>query len=249
MAQHPTGKPPSGADPTLERRLPELDPSDVAAYLRRHPQFLVNRPDLAAVLAPPKRDLGDGVIDLQVFMIERLRADVARLKLTQRKLIATSRNNMASQKRVHAAVLAMLGATSFEQLISVITDELTYLLDVDAVGLCVEASPDGPPFPNGELGVHVLRVGMVDALIGAGRHVLLRAEVAGDPGLFGGQGAGLVRSDALVRLKVSSKAPIGLLALGARRPGVFHPGQGTELLTFLGQVIEHMIRAWLDLPE
>jgi uncharacterized protein YigA (DUF484 family) len=39
------------------------------------------------------------------------------------------------------------------------------------------------------------------------------------------------------------------LALGARRPGVFHPGQGTELLVFLGQVIEHVIRAWLDLEE
>jgi hypothetical protein len=67
--------------------------------------------------------------------------------------------------------------------------------------------------------------------------------------LFGPQAASLVRSDALVRLKVSRHAPAGLLALGARRPGVFHPGQGTELLVFLGQVIEHVIRAWLDLEE
>jgi len=43
--------------------------------------------------------------------------------------------------------------------------------------------------------------------------VLLRADVVGDPALFGPAAAGLVRSDALVRLRVSSTAPVGLLAL------------------------------------
>ena len=47
--------------------------------------------------------------------------------------------------------------------------------------------------------------------------------------MFGG-GAGLVRSDALIRLKISAAAPPGLLAFGTRHPGYFNPGQGTELL-------------------
>jgi hypothetical protein len=95
----------------------------------------------------------------------------------------------------------------------------------------------------------VLEVGSVDELLGPNHDVLLRSDVVGDPALFGAAAAGLVRSDALVRLRVSSTAPVGLLALGARKPGVFHPGQGTELLTFLVQVIELSIRAWLDLPD
>ncbi len=95
----------------------------------------------------------------------------------------------------------------------------------------------------------MLEPGSVDELIGTGHDALLRSDVVGDPALFGAAAAGLVRSDALVRLRVSSAAPIGLLALGARKPGVFHPGQGTELLSFLAQVIEHSIRAWLDLPD
>jgi uncharacterized protein YigA (DUF484 family) len=41
--------------------------------------------------------------------------------------------------------------------------------------------------------------------------------------------------------------PVGLLALGARKPGVFHPGQGTELLTFLARTLGITIAAWLDL--
>jgi len=258
MAQHPPEKPkPAPAKPaqkTLRAAeksevVRELEPAEVAAYLRRHPDFLSSRPDLVAVLAPPERELGDGVVDMQRFMVERLRADVARLKLVQRKLISTSRNNLTSQGRVHAAVLAILGATSFEHLIAIITDELTMLLDIDAVGLCVESSQHGSgQLPSNTAGVQMLEPGSADELLGSA-HVLLRSDVSGDPALFGPQAASLVRSDALVRLKVSRHAPAGLLALGARRPGIFHPGQGTELLVFLGQVIEHVIRAWLDLEE
>ena len=269
MAQHPTEAPdgaPAGVpdDPPAKPRgkasavpagtkATEFAATDVAAYLRRHPDFLVNRPDLLAVLAPPTREMGDGVVDLQHFMLDRLRTDVARLKLVQRKLISTSRANLQNQTRVHNAVLAMLAATTFEHLITVVTEELTLLLDIDAVGLCVE-TPRGKGRLTGRngktlaAGVLMLEPGSVDELLGASHDVLLRSDVVGDPALFGAPAAGLVRSDALVRLRVSPAAPVGLLALGARKPGVFHPGQGTELLTFLAQVVEHSIRAWLDLP-
>ena len=40
-----------------------------------------------------------------------------------------------------------------------------------------------------------------------------------------------------------------LLALGARRPGIFHPGQGTELISFLAETVEITTRAWLDLED
>lgn len=250
MSHHPTGAPPDEPKRRAAGSPPELDAESVAAYLRRHPDFLVRRADLATLLVPPPRDMGEGVIDLQGFIVERLRADVSRLKLAQRKLISTSRNNLTSQTRVHAAVLALLAAPTFEHLISVVTEELGLILDIDAVGLCVERAPDAvTALPSIGLGVHVLEPGEVDHLIGADHDVLLRSDVVGDPRLFGAAAAGLVRSDALVRLKVSSGAPIGLLALGARRPGIFHPGQGTDLLGFLAHVIEHSIRAWLDLPE
>jgi uncharacterized protein YigA (DUF484 family) len=256
VAQHPDSPPKARGAKTVAAapagaKQPELAAADVAAFLRRHPDFLTNRPDLVAILTPPAREMGDGVVDLQRFMLERMRTDVARLKLVQRKLIATSRANLQNQSRVHGAVLAILAATTFEHLIAVVTEELTLLLDIDAVGLCVEATQGkrAPKHPVLTTGVQVLEAGAVDELLGSAHDVLLRSDVVGDPALFGAAAAGLVRSDALVRLRVSSAAPVGLLALGARKPGVFHPGQGTELLTFLAQVIEHSIRAWLDLPD
>ena len=69
----------------------------------------------------------------------------------------------------------------------------------------------------------------------------------GDEALFG-SGAGLVRSQALVRLNVSTGTPPCLLALGSREPDMFHSGMRTELISFLARVLERCIGSWLDLP-
>ena len=223
----------------------ELGAAEIAAYLRRHPDFLNEHPDLLAVMTPPEMRHGHGVLDMQYFMLQRLKGDVARLKGQQRALIATSRSNLSSQTRIHAAVLSIIGATSFEQLIQVVTTDLAVMLDIDVVTIGVE-STTGPKARLPMPGLQLLRTGTVDSLLGPERDALLRADVVGDPMLFGG-GAGLVRSDALLRLSVSDHAPVGLLCMGSRKHDKFHAGQGTELLTFLARALESTIAAWLDL--
>jgi uncharacterized protein len=94
-------------------------------------------------------------------------------------------------------------------------------------------------------GIHLLRAGMVDALLGPDRDALLTTDIHGDPALFGAA-AGLVRSQALLRLAFSRTAPVGLMCLGTRNPQVFCPGLGTELLTFLARALEITIAQWLD---
>ncbi len=223
-----------------------LTDAAVLTYLRRNPDFLVRHPDIAGVLLPPVRAMGDGVVDLQQFIVQKLRSDISRLKLNQRKLIATSRNNLVSQGRVHAAIIALIGARSFEDFITVLTDELASLLDVDAVGFCLEATGDGSVAANSN--VRLLPAGYIDQTLGS-EAILLRADIAGEPEIYGEELAGLARSDALIRLHISSHAPPALLALGARRPGIFHPGQGTELISFLAETVEITTRAWLDLED
>lgn len=223
----------------------ELAPEAVILYLRRHPDFLVEHPELLTVLTPPALRRGEGILDMQHFMLQRLREELARTKLQQRSLIATSRSNLSSQGRVHAAVLAVIGATSFEQLIQVLTTDLAVLLDVDVVTLGVESAASAQPrlpLP----GIQMLRRGTVGDVLGSEREILLCADTPGEPALFG-SAAGLVRSQALLRLAVSESAPVGLLCIGSRKPEKFHPGQGTELLSFLARTLELTIAAWLDL--
>lgn len=225
---------------------PALTAGRVAAYLKAHPDFLVRHPELVTVLAPPAPSRGESVVDMQQFMLKRLQDEIGRIKDEQRDLLRATRANIQSQARIHDAALALLGARTFEHLVQTFTTDLALLLDVDVVMLCVETADGRLPRVDVH-GLGGLPVGSVADLIGPDREVLLRDDVIGDPLLFGA-GAGLVRSDALIRLAVSGMAPPCLLAMGSRDPQRFHPGQGTELLGFLGKVGSLAIRSWLDLP-
>ena len=241
----PKDKPP--AEPA-RAALPARSPSaaEVMAYLKQNPNFLLEHPDLLEVLTPPTRQSGERVLDMQQFMVQHHRSEIARLKSQHRALVTTSRANLASQARVHSAVLALLGASSFEQLIQIVTTDLAVLLDADVVTIAVESA--GPQRPRlSHQGVQILEPGTVDRVLGVDRDVMLQGDAEGDPMLFG-DGAGLVRSAALLRLSVSAAAPAGLLCIGMRRPGKFHGGQGTELLGFLARALGITIAAWLDLP-
>jgi len=235
--------PSSAASPTAR---PIAD-DEVAEYLRRHPDFLSERPELMRVLTPPARRNGDGVVDLQQFMIERLRAEVTRLKKNQRVLIGANRAHRIRQTRINEAVIDLLAARTFEEVIQTLTTDLAVRLDVDAVALCVEAEdPNVPGVTRG--GVRILRPGTIDSVMGHSSDVVLGISAAGDRRIFR-QAAGLVQSNALLRLRVSPLAPSGLLALGSRDATRFQDGESTELLDFLARVVESTLRTWLNLPS
>lgn len=226
--------------------LKELTADRVVDYLKGHPDFLVEHPDLLEVMTPPRRAAAGNVVDFQHAMVNRLKSENEKLQAAQDYLIGTARANQSIQSRVHDAVLAILRAPSFESMIQTVTGDLAIQLDVDAVTIGVEAGD--VPIPKAyAAGIRALPEGAVDGMLGRGRDVLLAGNINGDPRLFGAA-AGLVRSQALTRLRASTQAPVGLLALGSRKPDGFVAGQGTELLGFLARALEIMIRQWLHLP-
>ncbi len=244
MVDRPRDKPHAERDPPPPEAPGGIGGRDVVAYLRRNPDFLDRHPEALRLLRAPSRELGDDVSDFQQFLVERLRHDLARVNLEHRTLIAASRGTLASQSRVHKAVLAILAAQSFEQLLQTVTTDLAVLLDVDIVTVGVESTAA----PVGRLtlhGIQLLRAGAVDALLGPERTVLLRADMPGEPMTFG-SAAGLVRSQALLRLGFGRGAPVGLLCIGTREPRRFHPGVGTEPLTFLARALGTTIAQWLN---
>ena len=157
----PTGGPSgaNGREPNAAAEASgEIGARDVIAYLRRHPDFLEKHPEALRLLRAPSRELGEGVFDFQHFHVERLRQDLARLNLEHRTLIAASRGTLASQGRVHKAVLAILAAGSFEQLLQTVTTDMAVLLDVDIVTIGVESTTSA----GGRLsiqGIHLLTGG------------------------------------------------------------------------------------------
>lgn len=230
--------------PTELRRPPTGD--QVAEFLRANPDFLQRHPDLVEVLQPPTRTPDGNVVDMQHFMIEKLQTRLSNLEGDHHSLVQTTRSNLLTQGRIHAAILDILNARTFEHFVQAITSEVAMHLRLDVIALCVER--DVADRPATRTGIRFLQPGEIDNYIHADEPVALRNNIRADRRIYG-PGAALVRSDALLRLSISDKAPRGMLALGSRKPESFPDEQNLDLLIFLGSVIESTARAWLDLPR
>ena len=215
-----------------------LTDSVVIDYLHNHPDFLIRHPSVLEALNLPPRWSGDGVVDMQHFLISRNRTTMNELRDCALDVIETSRSNMSTQARAHAAVLALIAARQWSDIIHVVTHDWPLLLDLDVVSLVYEPC-DGLGISLVDADLGQLEAGAIDVLIGPEQDVRLFKKLSDDGTLFG-SGAGLVRSAALVRMSASNILPAGVLALGARSD-TFKPGQGTELLLFLCRVLEKCI--------
>ncbi len=223
-----------------------LNDATVAEYLRNHPDFFKSHADIMSEVVAPERWTGDGVVDMQRYMLDRRSSEIDELRNCAQEVIETSRSNMSTQTRTHAAVLAAVTAKGFEHLIQVLSDDWPFLLDVDVVSVGFE--PFHMPEPRlTSNDIRALDKGDVDRFVGADQDICLYREIADDGRLFG-SGAGLVQSAAIARLRPSVASPVGLMALGSRG-SVFHPGQGSELIGFLVRILESLIHRELGQAE
>lgn len=229
------------------RQVKLITADDVVAYLKAHPDFFEKHAELGSELGVSPRAQGPGVIDMQQAILKRLRGEIDRLKTERTEIIANSKQNQIVQNRIQAAVISIIQATTFEKMIHVVTHELPELLDVDFITMAIEANADAPKRVPVR-GVYVLAPGAIDAAIGPDKHARLRSDIVGEEAFFG-EVSRFVKSDVLMRLRVSSGSPDGVMCFGARDPEAFGPEMSTELLFFLAKVLENTIRAWLDLPE
>ena len=198
-----------------------LDPAEVAAWLRAHPRFLAESPDLYRWLAPPERVHGDAMADHMAAMLRTERAHAAAMAERADGVLAAGRAAAGLSARVQEAVLALIRAGHPAECVS---GELPALLGVDAAALCMEAMlPGVRPVPQGTV-----------ARLLAGRAVRFRDQ-PDEARLLHAEAAALARHDALVR--IPGEGPPALLALVARDAHALDPVQGAGALTFLGRAI------------
>ena len=223
-------------------------PNVIEAFLENNPNFLNERPTLLQLLVPPQIDHGSGVVDMQIFMLNRLREDLERMRKREIMLLEAAKANSRVQHRVHLAVDALLEAPSFDELVRVVTIELPGLFDVDKVSLCIETDK---PLPAGakSVGLMVLPPGTIKSFGASEQQVLLLEDTKGNKILFR-KGGSKIRSMAHLRLDFATqnnvKNPLpGLLVLGAFKPGAFETNQSTDLLSFFAQVLQRCIQRWL----
>lgn len=217
------------------------------------PALVLEDPRLMRALADAAGAPAAGnVVDLRSLAMERLEGRLARLEETHRAVIAAAYENLSSTNQVHRAVLRLLDETSFEGFLAALGGEVAGILRVDTVRLVLESAQaaDDPALRRMEAVLAVLPPGAVAEAMAGGqaapvrRAIVLREASAATARLHGAR-AGLVRSEALLRLDLGEGRLPGLLILGAQDVEQFRPGQGTDLLGFFVGVFERAMRRWL----
>jgi hypothetical protein len=187
----------------------ETEAERVAEWLRAHPGFLAERPDLLSVLAPPRRVHGDNVTDHLTAMVRRARAEATDMAARAERVLQAGRASAGLSARVQDAVVALIAAPDPA---ACVAEEFPALLAVDAA---------------------VLRTDLGREAIGfalAGRDAAFGIASAD---LFA-EAAPLAVHTALARVPGPRPA---LLALGAREPAVLDARQGLGPLLFLARAL------------
>jgi len=233
-------------DVSASKKKLELSSKQVTDFLTNHPNFFKENPEILQSIMIPSRWSGDGVADIQKFMLEQLRGEINNIRDCAQDVIETSRTNMAAQTRTHTAVLALISATNIDQLTKVINRDFPLLLDIKVANIGFEGC-NLPEIEQQKDYITNYLSGEIDQLVGIDKEVTLIQNMNDDGSIFGAH-AELVHSAALARLRPVLIDCNGLLALGGAG-NVFFPGQGTELISFIARVLERCIDRCLTIAE
>lgn len=220
-------------DATAVKREPsELE---VAAFLRRHPDFLTEFPDLAMVLKMP-RQVGP-TTSLASYQLDVLRDKNRNLHRRLQELIAVAERNEELVMRVHALTLGLMRATSLEDTLNRVVATLHEDFGTELVRL-VLFRPPAVVSPADWLIVsepHAPALAPFAEFRAQGEPLCGRIDPAKLDFLFGDDAA-RVRSSALVAFGAR-----GLLAIGSEDPNHFYPGMGTLFLRLIAEAVDAAI--------
>jgi len=223
----------------LQSQIPS-DEAAVADYLRMHPEFFQQQGDLLSELSIPH--VGGGVVSLVERQVEVLRGENADLKERMQDLVALARDNEQLNQRLHHLTLGLLDAADFDEVLTVLEDQLHDEFRADAVEMRLfSATRLRDENDNGQADPEL--AAFVD-FFDSGKPVCgpLTPEQLGF--LFGGEAEDL-GSAALMPLQ--GEDIMGVLAVGSADPQRFQPNMGTEFLLRLSEVVSHKLQA-VSLP-
>jgi len=208
-----------------------LEAMDVADYLRRHPKFLKDFPDLAQELVVP-REHGPAA-SLTAYQLEALRARNQELNERLADLIAIASDNEQLMVRVHSLTVGLLRANSLEETCRSFVAALNEDFHTDLVCLALFRDPLELPRAEWLLAAPEGSASLPEFSEFLSRHEPLCGRLAQDKldRLFG-ERAERVESCALLKI-----GDLGLLAIGSHDINRFHPGIGTIFLKLIAQTL------------
>ena len=181
------------------------------------------------------------VIPFEERAVATLRDRLGAAESANEDLIAFARGHSGATASIHAAVLALMDASSLDELFDVVTNRWPFILGVDEAALALVA--EGRGFLIQPDAVRRVERRLIDRAIEGADPITMRTVERGHP-LFG-RASAEVRSEAMILLPARAPLPYGLLLLGQKSDAGLDAAHGAHLLGFLGDCLGAMIRRWL----
>lgn len=219
----------------------KLGTHEVAAFLRRHPNFLQQFPDLSLTLVVP-RDEGPAA-SLASYQLEVLRDKNRELNRRLQDLFGNAQSNERLAVRTHQLTLALMKQADAADTLRAMAASLAEDFQGDLVRIVVFAPVAGlehagleqvdwlQVVPESDRALDPFRDCLADGEPLCGRlqpdkHALLYGMRADD-----------VNSSALLPMP-----GVGLVAVGSRDPNRFYPGMGTLFLRMMAESLATALR-------
>ena len=209
-----------------------MNPDDVAIFLRTHPQFFDQHPELLEKIQVP-HPYGGRAIPLAERQTLALREKLRLVEGKLAELVRFGEENDAISEKVHRLSVALVGAPDFPALAHSLYLHLREDFAVPHVALRIWAKSVPADFPE-SAGVDPAQREHVEAM-----RAPSCGEGEGSPFLpWFGDAASHVRSLALVPLSdaLGDAAVFGALALGSEDPQRFYPDMGVLYLRRIGEL-------------
>ena len=209
----------------------KLGAHEVAAWLRRHPRFLQQFPDLALSLVVPREE--GPAASLASYQLDVLRDKNRELSRRLQELFANAQENERLAVRTHQLTLALMRQTSAADTLRAMAASLAEDFHGDLVRVVLFAAVDG--LDDAEwlqtIARDDARLAPFRGAIASGEPICGRLHPDKNELLYGAR-AEEVQSSVLLPLP-----GVGLLAVGSRDPNRFFPGMGTLFLRMMGEAL------------
>jgi uncharacterized protein len=209
-----------------------LEPVAVRRFLSDNPEFLREDQGLLGELG--LKVAAGNVVDFGPAALARVHAAHRREASQRRQIEETARANFAAQAQTHGAVVDVLDARNHSDLARRVDELARRRFGLAAGAIALEGTSPA--------GWRTLAPDQVDMILGGPQRMALMGQVPISIGLF--EPGQTIASVAMVRMAIWEPARQGLLAFGSADPAGFTPDMGTELVAFLGRVVERTAERW-----
>lgn len=215
---------------------------EIADYLRNHPGFFNEHPDLLTEIKVPHVS-GDAV-SLVERQVSVLRSENEQTRKKLHELIEIARQNEELARRLHQLSLTLMDESEPRDIFSTLYDNLARNFHADRVAVRLFCEPAFIDTYAGDefAGKDVTEKSLFKTIIEKREPLCGRMKLQQQVFLFGDDG-NEIASAVMVPLHGDDWG--GILSIGSFDPDRFQPGMGVELLANLGEILSFILKPWI----